>query len=115
MKELKVSYSCQSNCVVATTLRWKKNPVIRSYDLFGIYFRNNSLVSKSSTSLVYSTNKLSPIETINVSYQHSQKIISLVDSRKFSFSSDGFGGVFKFNSSVGEYFDGMRGLVINLN
>lgn len=147
MKELKVSYSCKTNCVVTVTLRWKNNPVIRSYDLLGIYFKNNSFTSKPSTYLLYSTNKLSPSKTIsasngfsaiiklpstddsikivqtyimnnkgniNVSYQHSQKTISLADSQKFSFSSDGVGGVFKFNSSIGNYFDGMRGLIVNL-
>lgn len=44
------------------------------------------------------------------SYQHAKKEISLVNSRKYSFASSGYGKVFKFDSSVESYYDGMGGV-----
>lgn len=44
------------------------------------------------------------------SYQHAKKEISLGNSRKYSFASSGYGKVFKFDSSVESYYDGMGGV-----
>ncbi|MDE6141589.1 MAG: hypothetical protein K2G03_03200 [Bacilli bacterium] len=48
------------------------------------------------------------------SYQHAKKSISLANSRKYSYASSGYGGVFKFDSSVSGYYDGMGGVVATL-
>lgn len=47
---------------------------------------------------------------VYASYQHAKKSISLANSRKYTFSSSGYGGVFKFDSSVSDYYDGMGGV-----
>ncbi len=52
--------------------------------------------------------------SINVSYQHARKSISLANSKKFSLSKNGYGGVFKFQESIRPYYDAMGGLTINL-
>lgn len=43
MKILKVSSSCSSDCYVVTTLTWKSNPSVRSYDLIGAFLNGTSL------------------------------------------------------------------------
>jgi len=51
---------------------------------------------------------------VNGSYQHAKMNVSLTNSRKYTFSNSGFGGVFLFNSGVGSYYDAMSGVSINL-
>ena len=48
--------------------------------------------------------------TIYVSYQHAKKSISLANSRKYSFSASGYGGVYNFSFDVSSYYDGMGGV-----
>lgn len=52
--------------------------------------------------------------SINVSYQHARKSISLANSKKFSLSKNGYGGVFQFEENIRPYYDAMGGLTINL-
>lgn len=47
-------------------------------------------------------------------YQHSQADITLAQSQKYSLSSDGYGNVVKFDSSVKSYFDNMAGVSISV-
>lgn len=51
---------------------------------------------------------------VYASYQHAKKTISLANSRKYSYASSGYGGVFKFDSSVSSYYDGMGGVSATL-
>lgn len=53
--------------------------------------------------------------TINASYQHAKKSISLANSKKYSFSRSGIGGVFKFEPGIQDYYDCMLGVSLNLN
>ncbi len=48
------------------------------------------------------------------SYQHAKKTVSLANSRKYTFASSGYGGVFKFDSSVSSYYDAMGGVVATI-
>lgn len=143
MKLLKMSSSCSTNCFIATTLTWKTNPSVRSYDHIGAYFYNTSIDGTvdsklyNNENIIYSsyssktscgidfiyklpTNN-SSIEvvnsfyvkksgTVNVSYQHAKKSISLKNSKKYSFSGVGYGGVYDFTNSVSSYYDAMSGL-----
>lgn len=52
--------------------------------------------------------------TVYVSYQHAKKTISLVNSRKYSFNANGYGGVFLFDSDVSSYYDAMGGVKVSL-
>lgn len=52
--------------------------------------------------------------TINASYQHAKKAISLANSKKYSFSRTGIGGVFKFDSGIQDYYDCMLGVQLKL-
>lgn len=84
-------------------------------------FRNNGI---SSTFKIPNTNELITIVQkyrfnksgkIYVSYQHAKNNVTLAQSRKYSFTNSGYGGVFGFDSSVASKYDGMKGLSINLN
>lgn len=147
MKQLKVSSSCSSDCIVATTLIWKSLPAIRSYDLIGAFFDNTSLVGNVSSYLLSGNNYISPSNTltnsngvsatiklpngnnnmevvqqfmvkrsgsINVSYQHARKSITLANSKKYILSRSGYGGVFDFDESISSYYDAMGGITLNL-
>ncbi|MCX4364393.1 MAG: hypothetical protein OSJ70_01280 [Bacilli bacterium] len=52
---------------------------------------------------------------VYASYQHAKKSISLANSRKYTYASSGYGGVFKFDSSVSSYYDGMGGVNTTLS
>lgn len=52
---------------------------------------------------------------ITTSYQHAMSKISLANSQKYSFSKNGYGGVFLFQNSIRSYYDAMRGVTISLS
>ncbi len=52
---------------------------------------------------------------ITASYQHVTSNISLANSQKYSFSKNGYGGVFLFQNSIKSYYDAMRGVTISLS
>lgn len=52
--------------------------------------------------------------TIYGSYQHSQRNITLNQSKHYILSSSGLGNVLAFDSAVKSYFDGMGGVFINV-
>ena len=47
---------------------------------------------------------------VHASYQHAKEPISLTNSRKYSFIGSGYGGVFRFEESVHDYYDAMSGI-----
>ena len=48
--------------------------------------------------------------SIKASCQHARKTITSVNSKKYSFSKSGIGGVFKFNTGIQDYYDCMVGV-----
>ena len=52
--------------------------------------------------------------TVYGSYQHATANISLANSKKYTISKTGYGGVFLFNSSVRSYYDAMGGVNISV-
>lgn len=52
--------------------------------------------------------------TVYGSYQHATSSISLANSKKYSISRSGYGGVFLFNDSVKSYYDAMGGVSISV-
>lgn len=56
-----------------------------------------------------------PVGTkVYASYQHAKKSISLANSRKYTFASSGYGGVFRFDTSVSDYYDAMGGVTATI-
>ncbi len=51
---------------------------------------------------------------IKASYQHAKKNISYANSKKYSFSKSGIGGVFSFNTGIQSYYDCMKGVSVKL-
>lgn len=58
--------------------------------------------------------KVSNGGTVYGSYQHATSNISLNNSKKYSIATSGYGGVFLFQSSVRNYYDGMQGVYLNV-
>lgn len=52
--------------------------------------------------------------TVYGSYQHATANISLANSKKYTISRTGYGGVFLFNSPVRSYYDAMGGVNISV-
>ena len=52
--------------------------------------------------------------TVYGSYQHAKKSISLANSKKYTISRSGYGGVFLFDSAYTSYYDGMGGVSISI-
>lgn len=51
---------------------------------------------------------------VYASYQHATKSITLNNSKKYTISSNGYGGVFLFDSSVKDIYDKMQGVYIDV-
>lgn len=58
--------------------------------------------------------KVSTGGTVYGSYQHATANISLANSKKYSISRTGYGGVFSFQNSVRDYYDAMNGVSISV-
>lgn len=52
-KILKISYNCNSECLITITLTWKKMPLVRSYDIIGAYISSGNYKSFWYTKIVY--------------------------------------------------------------
>jgi len=52
--------------------------------------------------------------TIYASYQHAISSISLANSKNYTLSRAGLGGVFKFNSTISNKYDAMKGVSITV-
>ncbi len=53
--------------------------------------------------------------TVRASYQHAKKAISEANSRKYTFSKTGVGGVFNFGSGIQSYYDCMNGVKLDIS
>lgn len=138
-----LNLSC-SGGVCRIVLDWKKEPLIKSYDVFGILNSNNVFVSGmifrqeyngssysknypqtfsngygtsfklNGKGTIYLTFAVSGHGTIYASYQHAKKNISLENSKKYTLSTNGYGSVFLFNSGISSYYDGMSGVSLSI-
>ncbi|MDE6292412.1 MAG: hypothetical protein K2L98_01890 [Bacilli bacterium] len=52
--------------------------------------------------------------TIYASYQHAKRTISLANSKNYTISKDGYGGVFKFSGTAANVYDAMRGVSLTV-
>jgi hypothetical protein len=142
-RTLKIVKSCNSDCLISVTLTWKNNPTIKSYDVMGAYLENTQLVNSPKTVIgstsytdiktfnngfgvsmllpkydaapvINQTFRVAKGGTIYASYQHSMRNISLADSKNYTLSKTGYGGVFNFYSTAANTYDRMNGVSINL-
>lgn len=142
-KTLKIVKSCSSDCLISVTLTWKGNPTIKSYDVMGAYLENTQLTNSPKTVIgqksytdikqfnngfgvsillpkydsapvINQTFRVSKGGTVYASYQHAIKNISLDDSKNYTLSKAGYGGVFKFNGTATSTYDRMNGVSISL-
>ncbi len=70
------------------------------------------VAATSITAVQYYT--VSKAGSVYASYQHAISNISLTNSKKYTISRQGYGGVLLFDSSVNSYYDGMSGVNISL-
>lgn len=142
-KTLKIVKSCSSDCLISVTLTWKGNPTIKSYDVMGAYLDNTKLTNSPTTvigsksytdikkfnsgfgvSILLPTYDSKPVinqifrvsksGTIYASYQHATRNITLNDSKNYTLSKTGYGGVFSFSGTSVTTYDRMQGVSINL-
>ena len=146
-KTIKISKTCNTNCVISVTVTWKGIPNTKSYDVVGARFSSVKLKSTPTTTVVTSdmntassdvnkfsngfgvsialpkngsnyivsqTYTVSKGGTVYASYQHAKKNISLADSKKYSISKTGYGGVFKFTGTAANVYDQMGGVSISV-
>lgn len=60
------------------------------------------------------TYKVSNGGTVYASYQHAKQVISAANSRKYTISSNGYGGVFKFSGTAVSVYDNSQGVSISV-
>lgn len=73
------------------------------------------LLPKYGNSLVVNqTFKVKKGGTIYASYQHAMKSLTLTESKNYTLSKAGYGGVFKFSGTAANVYDKMSGVDINL-
>ena len=131
-------------CAISVYLKWKVSPKNRSYDVMGAYLNNTNIIGSSiktkinttsfsdikylltgfgtsikiptdlSTFNVVQTYRVLNKGTVYASYQHSKYGITLNDSKKYTLSNLGYGGVFLFDDTMKPYFDGMGGVFISM-
>lgn len=53
-RQISISKSCESNCLISVAFQWFNSPTIRSYDVMGAYMSDTTLANAPSTSLSYS-------------------------------------------------------------
>lgn len=86
------------------------NEIVNQSKGFGVSIK----VPNGSNIELYQYYDTKPGGMINASYQHAKSSISLNNSKKYTISNSGYGGVFLFDSSVKEKYDAMSGVSINL-
>lgn len=72
------------------------------------------LLSSGTDMIITQYYSVSKGGTVYASYQHATSSISLTNSKKYTISRSGYGGVFLFNSSVSNYYDAMGGVDISV-
>lgn len=82
-------------------------------DKFSNGFGQTFLLAGSDIKITQ-TYKVSSGGTVYASYQHATKSISAANSRKYTLSSNGYGNVFKFNTSVSSYYDNSTGVSVSV-
>lgn len=147
IKKLSIVASCNTDCLISTTLKWKGTPGVKSYDVIGAYLENTILQNRPTTTISTSLNTSNSNEikqfnngfgvsvalprygenivinqtfrvakqgTVYSSYQHATKTINLQDSKNYTLSKTGYGGVFNFSGTAANTYDRMNGVSISL-
>lgn len=95
----------------STSSTINSNEIVNQSTGFGVSIK---LPTNASNIMLYQYYTVSKGGTIYQSYQHAKSSISLVNSKKYTISRSGYGGVFLFNSSVKNKYDGMGGVSISV-
>ncbi len=91
----------------------KEERKFSNIDKFTNGFGQTFLLSGSDIKITQ-TYKVSKGGTVFASYQHAKKVISGANSRKYTISSSGFGGVFKFTGTAASVYDNSKGVSITV-
>lgn len=106
-----VSTFIPTTSAVNTASSNHSNEMVTSSNGFGVSVK---LPTGGSGMTISQYFKVSNCGTVYGSYQHATANISLANSKKYSISRTGYGGVFSFQSSVRDYYDAMNGVSISL-
>lgn len=144
-RDLKVTKSCSSDCIITAITIWSTVPIVKGYDVIGARLENSRVSTIEKTKVVSSSTAtyynnivksskgfgssimlpsngtpynviqqftVSKNGTVHVSYQHAGRTISLADSKKYTISPSGFGGVFSFYGAASGVYDNAAGISI---
>ncbi len=87
------------------------NELVQSNNGFGVSIK---LPSSGNSMTVTQYFRVTSGGTVYGSYQHAKSPISLANSKKYTISRSGYGGVFLFNTSVKPSYDSMAGVSISV-
>ncbi|MDE6141153.1 MAG: hypothetical protein K2G03_00980, partial [Bacilli bacterium] len=73
-----------------------------------------SLPTSGSNYVISQTYTVSKGGTVYASYQHAKSSISLANSKNYTISREGYGGVFKFSGTAKNIYDAMGGVSITV-
>ena len=73
-----------------------------------------SLPTSGSNYVISQTYTVSKGGTVYASYQHAKSSISLANSKNYTISREGYGGVFKFGGTAANIYDAMGGVSITV-
>lgn len=73
-----------------------------------------SLPTSGSNYVINQTYAVSKGGTVYASYQHAKSSISLANSKNYTISKEGYGGVFKFSGTAANVYDKMSGVSITV-
>lgn len=112
-----IRWSGDIGVIEATGLQMCEKPVEYSYNGSNMVNKSNgigismNLVDNGTTPklFLYMLSKRNA-GTYYGTYQHAVRNVTLAQSKSYSFSSSGLGGVLKFSGSIGSYYDDMQGV-----
>ncbi len=103
------------NTPITTVISSSSNVTSNEIKKFNNGFGVSILLPKYGNSLVVNqTFRVKKGGTIYASYQHAMKSLTLTESKNYTVSKAGYGGVFKFSGTAANVYDKMSGVDINL-
>lgn len=107
-----VSLKINPKTIAKTTSANNSSDEIKKYSNgFGVSIL---LPSSGNSYVINQTYTVSKGGTVYASYQHAKSSISLANSKNYTISKDGYGGVFKFTGTASSVYDGMGGVSISV-
>lgn len=104
-------YNTPTTTVANSTGSSRSDELVEKNNGFGVSIK---LLSSGDEMQVSQYFRVTTGGTVYASYQHAKKSITLANSKKYTISRSGYGGVFLFHSGITSYYDAMGGVDISV-